>query len=373
MNDSAPDKHRQVLFFSHHSKIIGGGEISLLTLIKGLKDADWEPLLVVPAEGEVAGTCPSPGDGSNRYAAAADSKPAGGHPGGSRGAPTGSKARAADHSCERIPRHVLHSARGSRDRLPNRVAHPDPRSGPEIRSPAGTLGHASIAISSAVRERLRPWRRAYENCRVIPNGLDLRTFVPLLTRDEARAALGLGDNAFVVTTVGRLVDFKRYDMFLDAMAMLRRKVPELRGVIVGAGPEKPNLLKRSSGRKISRRGRVSRSPGRHPGYSCGQRRVRAAVSRRGFGRVLIEAMAASLPAVAFDTAGPAEILEDGLTGLLLEPGGADALAAAGGPAPRRARAPRATWHSGAPPGRGALLDGGTREARDRALSGALEA
>ena len=44
-----------VLFISNHGDVRGGGEISLLGLLDGLRrSSSWRPLLVVPEEGTVA-------------------------------------------------------------------------------------------------------------------------------------------------------------------------------------------------------------------------------------------------------------------------------------------------------------------------------
>ena len=317
-----------VLLVSNHSRIIGGGEISLLTLIKGLKDTDWEPLLFVPAEGEVA---------ERARALAVDVYIAPLPPIRNLRAVIPA-VRAARRQVRTLEPQIMH-ANGSRAMFYTalaaratgcptvwhiRILDPDPKSDRLL----ARWATASIAISSAVRERLRPWPRAYENCRVIPNGLDLQTFVPRLARDEARAALGVGEGAFLVTTVGRLVDFKRHDIFLNAMAMVRRKIPGLRCVIVGDGPEKPNLLERAAQEDLA--GAVEFLGHRDdiPDVLAASDAFVLSSPVEGFGRVLIEAMAASLPAVAFDTGGPAEILEDGSTGLLVEPGSAEGLAAA---------------------------------------------
>jgi len=205
-----------------------------------------------------------------------------------------------------------------------RILDPDPKSDRLL----ARWATASIAISSAVRERLRPWPRAYANCRVIPNGLDLQAFEPRLPRDAARAKLGARDDAFLVTTVGRLVDFKRFDLFLDAMAMARRNIPELKCLIVGDGPEKSNLLERAAREDLAGAVEFLGHRADIPDLLAASDAFVLPSPVEGFGRVLIEAMAASLPAVAFDTAGPAEILKDGSTGLLVAPISAGGLAAA---------------------------------------------
>ena len=54
--------------------------------------------------------------------------------------------------------------------------------------------------------------------------------------------------------------------------------------------------------------------------------VHASVTPEPFGQVIVEGMSAGLPVVATDAGGPAEIIEDGVDGLLYPPGDADELA-----------------------------------------------
>lgn len=54
--------------------------------------------------------------------------------------------------------------------------------------------------------------------------------------------------------------------------------------------------------------------------------VHASVIPEPFGQVVIEGMAAGLPVIAADAGGPAEIIDDGVTGLLYEPGNVTELA-----------------------------------------------
>ena len=70
-----------------------------------------------------------------------------------------------------------------------------------------------------------------------------------------------------------------------------------------------------------------------------------------FGVVLIEAMAAGTPVVASGIDGYRNVATDGVDALLVEPGDADALAAAlGARARRRRRWPTSLRAAGAPPG-----------------------
>lgn len=56
--------------------------------------------------------------------------------------------------------------------------------------------------------------------------------------------------------------------------------------------------------------------------------VHASVIPEPFGQVVAEGMAAGLPVIASDAGGPSEVIESGVTGILLPPGDVDALAAA---------------------------------------------
>ena len=54
--------------------------------------------------------------------------------------------------------------------------------------------------------------------------------------------------------------------------------------------------------------------------------VHASVLPEPFGQVVVEGMAAGLPVIAADAGGPAETIDDEVTGLLYPPGDVDALA-----------------------------------------------
>jgi glycosyltransferase involved in cell wall biosynthesis len=86
--------------------------------------------------------------------------------------------------------------------------------------------------SSAARAGLRG------RMEVLPNGVDLTVFAPPRAgdREEARAALGLPARPLVVC-VGRLTRQKGQDLLLRALPELRARVPDVRVVLVGDGPD----------------------------------------------------------------------------------------------------------------------------------------
>ena len=74
---------------------------------------------------------------------------------------------------------------------------------------------------------------------VIPNGVDLSRFPPG-DRDGARKRLGLGPEPMAVC-VGRLHRQKGQHALLDAWPQVREQIPTARLVLVGEGPDRPDL------------------------------------------------------------------------------------------------------------------------------------
>lgn len=134
----------------------------------------------------------------------------------------------------------------------------------------------------------------------------------------------------VMLAVGRLGEEKGFDKLISAFGFLTRRYPEWDLVILGEGPERTFLEKQRNDLDLSERVHL---PGRVG--NMGDWYVRAdfyVMSSRfeGFPNTLIEAMAYGLPAVSFDCeTGPADIIREGVDGLLVPPAaGAEGLARA---------------------------------------------
>lgn len=120
-----------------------------------------------------------------------------------------------------------------------------------------------------------------------------------------------------VITVSRLVYKNGIDTFVRAIAELRKKIPEIRGVVVGDGPERERLMTiaRETGVAdiISFMGTVSYE--RIP-VLLHDAAVFARPSRsEGMGNAFVEALAAGVPIVGTRVGGILDIIEEGVTGL----------------------------------------------------------
>jgi len=162
--------------------------------------------------------------------------------------------------------------------------------------------------------------------RVVHNGLDLDDFPLDLDGREVRQELGLKPEAPVAGIVGRLVGWKGHDIFLRALARVAEELPDLQGLVVGSPemscshlPQELRQLAVSLGlgeavRFVGHRGDVARV------LAAMDLLVHTPIAPEPFGRVLIEGMAAAKPVVASAAGGVLEIVLNGQTGLLVEPG-----------------------------------------------------
>lgn len=148
---------------------------------------------------------------------------------------------------------------------------------------------------------------------VVPNCVDTQRYVP---------APSLPDGPPRLVSVARLAPDKSPLVLLEAFGLVRRQLPEARLTLVGEGP----LLSRVQARieALGLRDAVEIIAG------CGEVRPHLAQAQafllashsEGSPNVIMEAMAAGLPVVAARTGGIPELVEHGLTGLLVKPGNA---------------------------------------------------
>jgi len=191
------------------------------------------------------------------------------------------------------------------------------------------LTHRAIAVSGStrdflVRERFVPAERV----RLIWNGAPLEEFAPV-PRERAlavRRGLGLPDDAVVVGAVSRLSLQKGHRYLVEAAARVLHLRPEVRFLIAGDG-DLMQALKQQA-RELGIADLVV-----FAGHRTDVPDVLGAIDvlaisslYEGTPLALFEAMAAGKAIVSTAVDGCREVLEDGVTGLLVPPGDAAALA-----------------------------------------------
>jgi glycosyltransferase involved in cell wall biosynthesis len=197
------------------------------------------------------------------------------------------------------------------------------------------LSDAVVTCSEAVRQyalatyRLRPGLvQTLRNAIVIPERR-----ADAGGRERLRRLFCAGPEDRVIATVGRLDEPKKgLTVFLRAAGRLARDMqtidggPKVRFVLVGEGPARPRLEALARDEEIES---LTTFMGERRDVNDLMEAFDLFVQPslwEGFGVTLLEAMAASLPVVASRVGGIPEIVRDGETGCLVEPGDAAALA-----------------------------------------------
>jgi glycosyltransferase involved in cell wall biosynthesis len=181
-----------------------------------------------------------------------------------------------------------------------------------------------VAISDAVRLFLEQSSLPRDKLVTIHYGLDE---LPPERSERTPEELGLAPDAPLVLAVGRLIAQKDHPTLLRAFARVHAERPDARLAIIGAGP-----LEQETRRLVAELGLDGAVllPGRLAPRDWLERATVFAHSSawEGFGIVLLEAMLAGLPVVATRISAVPEIVVEGETGYLVEPGDDAALAAA---------------------------------------------
>lgn len=195
------------------------------------------------------------------------------------------------------------------------------------------LFDAELGVSQQVVDNLRarhlsrllrqPVHKAY-------NALNFARFEEVsFTRDarEAkRAGLGIPPGAAVVGTVGRLTEQKGYPVLLEAAAAVIAQHPDTTFLIVGSG-EQDRALRRYAA-ELGIDGRVIFTGKRDDVEELLHIMDLFASSSlwEGLPTVILESMASHVPVIATRVSGNTELIEDGVTGRLVPPADAAALA-----------------------------------------------
>ncbi|MCU1692449.1 MAG: glycosyl transferase group 1 [Frankiales bacterium] len=176
-------------------------------------------------------------------------------------------------------------------------------------------------------------RRTYERAGVpselittVVNGIRPRRSAE--SRQQARLRLGVRGDQRLVLAVGRLLVQKGHRYLVEAVPELVARFPDAVVVVVGEGALRAELEARASSLGVSEQLRLV-------GFVDDARSLLSAADvfvlpsrQEALPLSALEAMDAGLPVVGTDVLGTAEVVEDGVTGLLVRPEDPAALAGA---------------------------------------------
>jgi glycosyltransferase involved in cell wall biosynthesis len=202
------------------------------------------------------------------------------------------------------------------------------------------LADCILVNADAIRQRLIAHGYPGGKMSVIRNGIDLSRYVPGKSGTGLRREFGLPSRAPLVVMLSRLNPQKGVDDFLNAAARVREQFPRARFLVVGEKfiqqdgvrqrdvAYRQELARRAAGLGLG--GRIA-----FTGFRSDVPAVlsEAAVSvlpslSEGLSNTLLESMAAGVPVVATRVGGNPEVIEDGVSGILVSPRDPAALAQA---------------------------------------------
>jgi glycosyltransferase involved in cell wall biosynthesis len=196
---------------------------------------------------------------------------------------------------------------------------------------AVTCSDAELVQNPEDVETLRRLRVPARRLHLLGNGIDLRRFDASRVSPgrvaAARAEVGAGPDDVVCGLVGRLVWEKGYREVFDAVAAIRERVPRLRVFV--AGPRDADKADAVTAADIAA---AEASGIRFLGMRDDVDVLYAAMDlyvlashREGWPRSAMEAAATGVPVIATDIRGCRQVVDDGVTGLLVGPRDAGAL------------------------------------------------
>jgi glycosyltransferase involved in cell wall biosynthesis len=185
-----------------------------------------------------------------------------------------------------------------------------------------------IAISDNVAAVLRENGLGEDRLTVIRSAVDFERFQNPAELDGIRKEFGIGATDPVIASIGQLIPRKGHRYLLEAMALLRRRVSNLRLVVFGDGRLEEALKAQAAELELGAAVHFAGFRDDLDDYLGRFDLIVHPALREGLGVSMLKASAAGVPVIAFDVAGSREAVISRETGILVTPKDSAALAEA---------------------------------------------
>jgi len=183
-----------------------------------------------------------------------------------------------------------------------------------------------VGVSEEIRSELRR-HMSPDRIRSVGNGVDIRKYTRTMDNGEAKKRLGIGSK-YVIGFVGRLSPEKGIDYLLRAVSGLVKEGLDVSALIVGDGELAAALKQEANRLQITDRVTFTGNRSDTPLLYSAMDVFVLPSQQEAFPMVLLEAMACGVPIVATRVGDVAEIVEPGVSGLLVDTRDAAALQSA---------------------------------------------
>lgn len=196
--------------------------------------------------------------------------------------------------------------------------------------------NAFIYMSTAIEQLYHNLGIPTDKGQVIYDAFDTDIYKQPNLPHELQSELGITNQDYVISNIGRIDWWKGQDYFLQAIAEVVQKQPQVKALIIGEPDATPatqayyqklqHLVKELDlSEHVIFTGFRSDIP---QILAATNMVVHSSSEPEPFGRVIIEGMAAGKPVIATAAGGVLDIIEDGITGILVPPKNAASMAQA---------------------------------------------
>lgn len=185
---------------------------------------------------------------------------------------------------------------------------------------------AVVAVSGGYAENLLSLGVRAESIHVVPNAINAaRMGRHVASAADKRSELGFRNGNILIGTAGRLSPEKAQADLIDAFAALQQKFPQAHLLVAGEGPCR-NELEAQAAKQSLKNVHFLGFRNDMDALMCALDLFVLPSHTEGLPNVILEAFAAAKPVVATRVGGVPEVVEEGVSGLLVPPRKPDLLA-----------------------------------------------
>lgn len=185
-----------------------------------------------------------------------------------------------------------------------------------------------IAVSEEIAFNMKKQGISKKKITLIHNGIDFEKFININTTDELRRTFGFNGTSKVIGTIASLTPEKGHIYLLEAAQQVIDRYPECCFLIVGDGGQRQFLEEKTSHLGLNEKVIFAGSRKDVPEILPMLDAFVLPSLKEGLPMALLEAMAAKIPVIASKVGAIPNIIEDGISGLLIPPENPDAVAEA---------------------------------------------
>lgn len=180
--------------------------------------------------------------------------------------------------------------------------------------------HKVVTVSEYVRKYLVEEKGiAADKVLSIPTGVDLEVFNPDVVQAVSREEMGISPDAVIVGTIAILRRKKGHHTLLDAIPSVLKGFPKTVFLFVGDGPQKENIEKKISEFGIAENVKLLGLRKDVPEILKTIDLFVLPTLQEALGTSFLEAMAMKKPVIGTKVGGIPEVVNDGASGILVEP------------------------------------------------------